>query len=118
MDKIKVGDIVLGTVTKIVGYGVFVSCDEYNGLIHISELSDNYVKNIRDFVKVGDRIRLKVLEIDEENKRLRLSFKMINKTRGAKGEIPHYQIGFKTLRDYLQKFIQDQLKENDNDKVN
>lgn len=109
---IKVGDIVLGTITKVVGYGAFVSVGEYNGLVHISELSDNYVKNIREIVNVGDKVRLKVLEIDEENKRLRLSFKMVNKTRGSKGEIPHYKIGFKTLRDYLQKFIQDQLKDN------
>lgn len=108
---IKRGDIVLGTITKIVGYGVFVTIDDYNGLVHISELSDNYVKNIHGMLSVGEKVRLKVLEVDETNKRLRLSYKMVNKTRGSKGEVPHYQLGFKTLRDYLQKFIQDQLKE-------
>ena len=53
----KLGDIVYGKVTNIVGYGAFVSIDdEYTGLIHISEFSDNYVKNINDFVKIGDKV--------------------------------------------------------------
>lgn len=62
----KPGDIVNGKITNILGYGAFVVVGEYDGLVHISEFSDNYVKNINDFVKVGQELRLKVLEVDEE----------------------------------------------------
>ena len=49
----KPGDIVNGKITNILGYGAFVVVGDYDGLVHISEFSDNYVKNINDFVKVG-----------------------------------------------------------------
>lgn len=107
----KLGDIVYGKVTNIVGYGAFVSIDEeYTGLIHISEFSDNYVKNISDFVSVGDKVKLKIIEIEEEYKRFKLSYKLVNKIRGVKGDVPKYTIGFKSLRDRLPQFIQEQDK--------
>lgn len=102
------GEIVYGVITNIVGYGAFVSVDDYNGLIHISEFSDNYVKDIKDFVEVGEKVKLKIIDVDEANKRLKLSYKSINKVRGIKGDVPKYTIGFKTLRDYLPQFIKDQ----------
>lgn len=113
--NVKNGDIVYGIITKIVGYGAFVIVDDYNGLIHISEFSDGYVRSIYDFVKVGEKVKLRVVEVDEENKRLKLSYKSLNKTRGVKGDIPHYQVGFKTLRDYLPQFIHDQIKGDENE---
>ena len=66
----KIGDIVYGKVTNILGYGAFVLVEEYDGLVHISEFSDNFVKTIREFVSVGQEIRLRVLEVDEENDRI------------------------------------------------
>jgi len=104
----KVGEIVYGIVTNIVNYGAFVNVGEYTGLIHISELSDNYVKNIHDYVEVGEKVKLKVVEVDEEQKRVKLSYKSLNKVRGVKGDIPKYTIGFKSLRDRMQSFIQAQ----------
>ena len=57
MSKIRKGRIIRGTVTGIESYGVFVSCDDYyTGLIHISEISHGFVKNITDFVHIGDLI--------------------------------------------------------------
>ena len=112
---VKAGDIVYGIITKIVGYGAFVVVDDYNGLIHISEFSDGYVRSISDFVKIGEKVKLRVVEVEEDNKRLKLSYKSLNKTRGVKGDIPHYQLGFKTLRDHLPQFIQDQLKGEENE---
>lgn len=105
-----VGDIVNGKITNILGYGAFVSVDDYDGLIHISEFSDNFVRNIEDFVKVGQVVRLRIIEIDEENKRMKLSFKQIHKTRGIKCKVPEYQIGFKTLKDHLNEWIEEGLK--------
>lgn len=100
------GDIVIAKVTNIVGYGAFVTIGDYDGLIHISEFSDNYVKNINDFVKVGDEIRVRVLEIDEENKKVKLSYKQLHKTRGVKCKVPEYEVGFKSLGDKLDGWIE------------
>ena len=112
----KPGDIVIATITNIVGYGAFVTVDEYAGLIHISEFSDRVVKNIQDYVKVGEQIRARVLEIDEENKRVKLSYKSLHKTRGVKCKVPDYKIGFKTLGDHLDKWI-DEYKEDKNETI-
>ena len=60
------GDIVIAKISSIVGFGACVSVGDYIGLVHISEFSDNYVKSIKEFVSVGQEIRLRVLEIDEE----------------------------------------------------
>ena len=70
----KKGDIVYGIITNIIGYGAFVTVNDYTGLIHISEFSDNYVRNISDFVEVGEKVKLKVIEVDETKKRLKLSY--------------------------------------------
>ena len=101
----KPGDIVYGKVTNILGYGAFVTIGEYDGLIHISEFSDNYVRNINDFVKVGQEIKLKIIEIDETNKRIKLSYKQIHKTRGVHCRIPQYKIDFAPIAEKLPQWI-------------
>lgn len=74
---IKVGDTLLGKVTRIADFGVFVEvAPNKEGLIHISELSHNYVSNIEDIVKVGEEILVKVIKIDEFG-RLNLSRKAL-----------------------------------------
>lgn len=110
---IKKGEIVYGRITNILGYGAFVSVGEYDGLVHISEFSDNYVRDIYDYVRVGQQVKLKVLDVDERNKKLKLSYKFLNKTRGVKGEVPKYNIGFQSLRDSIEGFINKQIKEHD-----
>ena len=76
MSKYKVGSVVEGTVTGIESYGVFISLDEfYNGLIHISEISNGFVKNINDFVTLGETIKVKVVEVDEDLGQVKLSIK-------------------------------------------
>lgn len=101
----KPGDIVNGKITNILGYGAFVVVGEYDGLVHISEFSDNFVKNIGDFVKIGQELRLKVLEVDDENHRVKLSYKQLHKTRGVKCHIPEYKIGYKPIEEKLQSWI-------------
>ena len=57
MNNINIGDIIKVTVTGIQNYGAFVMIDEeYDGLIHISEISKDYVKDINDYVQIGDEI--------------------------------------------------------------
>ena len=53
-DKYRVGDIVKGKVTGIERYGVFVCIDDVYGLIHISEISNNFVKDINEYAKLDD----------------------------------------------------------------
>lgn len=101
----KIGDIVYGIVTNIVPYGAFVIVGEYDGLIHISEFSDNFVRNIGDFIKIGQEVKLKVIEIDEENHRLKLSYKQIHKIRGIKCRVPVYNIGFASLKERLSEWM-------------
>lgn len=107
----KKGDIVYGKVTNIIGYGAFVTVDDYDGLIHISEFSDFYVKDITNFVTVGQEIKLKVLDIDEEKKQIKLSYKQIHKTRGVRCRIPKYKIGFESIKASLPEWIKNSKEE-------
>ncbi len=64
------GVVVTGKVTGIQDYGAFVALDaETQGLVHISEITNGYVKDIHDFLKVGDTVEVKVLSIDEEHRK-------------------------------------------------
>ena len=110
----KNGDIVYGKITNIVGYGAFVQVDEYDGLVHISEFSDHFVRDINDYVHIGDQIKLKIIEIDEENKRIKLSYKQIHKTRGVKCRIPQYRIGIEPIKKALPIWIARELKNEKN----
>lgn len=74
----KVGDIIIGTVNQIRPYALFLSFENgVNGLLHISELSDGYIRDIEKFGSVGDQIKVKVLSIDSTNGFLRVSYKAI-----------------------------------------
>jgi len=107
------GDIVIATVTNILGYGAFVKVKDYDGLVHISEFSDGFVRHITDFVNVGDEVRLRVLDVDEKNKQLKLSYKQLHKTRGVKCNVPIYEIGFKPLEENLDKWIKEYIKKHE-----
>lgn len=118
MTKFVKGKIVKGTVSGIESYGAFVSCDDYyTGLIHISELSYNYVKNITDFVNVGDIIYVEILDVDEELGHLKLSIKNINykkRINTKKHKIIETSLGFKTLEYNLPLWIEQALKKINN----
>lgn len=114
MSKYKVGSIVFGTVTGIENYGVFVNLDDYyTGLIHISEISHGFVKDVNDFVSLGDTIRVKVIDVDDDTCHVKLSIKDINYKRLApkRMKIEEVGSGFGILSDNLQKWI-DNAKEN------
>ena len=114
MSKYRKGNIVKATVIGIESYGVFVSFDEYyKGLIHISEISNNFVKDINDFVKIGDIIYVKILDIDDELGHLKLSIKNINYKKMRKPKrrmIKETPLGFKTLAYHLPIWIDNSLK--------
>ena len=114
MSKIRKGRIIRGTVTGIESYGVFVSCDDYyTGLIHISEISHGFVKNINDFVKIGDLIQVEILDVDEELGHLKLSIKNIDYKKKIPLKIKMIKetpLGFKTLEYKLPIWIDESLK--------
>ena len=73
--SVEAGIIVEGTVVKITHYGAFVELpDGKSGLVHISEIADTYVKDVRDYIKEQERIKVKVLGVNERGK-LDLSLK-------------------------------------------
>jgi small subunit ribosomal protein S1 len=73
-----IGDELEGTVTKVVTFGAFVEIlDGVEGLVHISELAAHHVENPREIVQPGDELRVKILEIDSERRRLSLSAKRV-----------------------------------------
>ena len=72
---VSVGSILDGKVVSIMPFGAFVSIgDNQSGLVHISEVSADYIKDINDRLKVGDSVRVKVIKIDESG-RINLSIK-------------------------------------------
>ncbi len=78
VDTYTVGDELEGTVTKVVTFGAFVEIlDGVEGLVHISELAQHHVENPREVIQPGDTVRVKILEIDSERRRLSLSVKRV-----------------------------------------
>ena len=108
----KVGMTVYGKITGIKPYGAFVKFDDgVTGLIHISEISNGFVRNIDSFVKVDEYVMVKVIDIDREHKQLRLSFKALSQnTRRYTKRVkflgmPESVKGFGTIRDHMPKWI-------------
>lgn len=67
--SLKVGSIITGKVQSVMPFGAFVSLpDNKSGLVHISEITSEYVENINDYIKVGDSVKVKVLDIDKLGK--------------------------------------------------
>ena len=78
VDTYHVGDELEGAVTKVVAFGAFVEILEgVEGLVHISELAQQHVENPREIVQPGDEVKVKILEIDSERRRLSLSIKRV-----------------------------------------
>ena len=109
--SIEVGSKLQGKVTGITKFGAFVELpDGSTGLVHISEVADNYVKDINDHLKVGDQVEVKVINVEKDGK-IGLSIKKAIdkpevKDNDLSGEIPGLQfISVKLLRRKLRKFL-------------
>ena len=112
IEDYKVGMTVYGKISGIKPYGAFVAFEDgISGLIHISEVSNGFVRNIANFVKIGDYCMLKVIDVDKEHKQLRLSFKALaENTRKHMRKVrfdgmPDNKLGFKTIEDMMPKWI-------------
>ena len=108
-----VGEIVEGVITGIKPYGAFVYLDsQHNGLIHISEISERFVRDVHTYVKINQRVRVKILDVDEDNTHFRLSLKGVAKKKPRSfgksrviQELPEMKIGFSSLAEKLPEWI-------------
>jgi len=126
-ERIEVGSVLTGKVTGIQPYGAFVALDENTqGLVHISEITHGYVKDINEHLKAGDEIKVKVLSIDEAAGKIGLSIRATEEApvqQAAKPKKPRKrtaatiipeaegQQGFNTLKDKLQEWIDQSSRE-------
>ncbi|GIN59210.1 S1 domain-containing post-transcriptional regulator GSP13 [Lederbergia ruris] len=120
--KYEPGTVLTGKVTGIQPYGAFVALDDQTqGLVHISEIKHGFVKDIHEFLSVGDEVNVKVLEVNAESGKISLSIKATEeppaKQKSTKPSKPANASttetsgeGFNTLKDKLQEWI----KQSDN----
>jgi translation initiation factor 2 subunit 1 len=77
----QVGDLVIATIENVTDYGAYAKLDEYGkrGLLHVSEISSSWIRNIRDFVRENQKMVLKVLRVDLEKNHIDLSLRRVTK---------------------------------------
>ncbi|HPE95127.1 MAG TPA: S1 RNA-binding domain-containing protein [Bacillota bacterium] len=78
----EIGSVIKGKVTKVAAFGAFVAFGDKSGMIHISQLSSKFVRDINEFVTVGDEIEAVIIGIDAQG-RISLSKKQLDKARKA-----------------------------------
>jgi Predicted RNA binding protein (contains ribosomal protein S1 domain) len=117
----KKGDKIKVIVTNIAEYGIFIKYNDYSGLIHISEIAHEFVKDVSDYAQNGDEIEVEVLAINEDEKTLKLSLKSLQeynpKTTKNRGKIEETKHGFSTLEHYLPIWIEESIK-NEKKRIN
>ena len=116
----KAGQIVEGKITGIQPYGAFASLDRYtSGLIHISEISDGFVRDISKFVTVGETVRVKIIDFDPITNQARLPLKALQKPHGRArrrptvntASLPVMRIGFQSIASSMDEWIENARKE-------
>ncbi|NPV26924.1 MAG: S1 RNA-binding domain-containing protein [Firmicutes bacterium] len=105
---IAMGSIVEGVVTGITSFGAFVELPGgLVGLVHISEVADTYVRDVKDYLKQNDRVKVKVINIDSKGK-IGLSIKQVNaRPEGAARERYARQESRISFEDKLAKFLKE-----------
>jgi small subunit ribosomal protein S1 len=106
LESYQEGDVVQGTVTKVVTFGAFVEIlPGVEGLVHISELAQHHVENPREIVSQGDEVNVRILEVDAERRRLSLSLKRVEEGMpvqpkpGDEGEAPDLALSEEVFAD-------------------
>lgn len=112
MEDLKVGSVVKGTVTGIESYGIFVKLnDDYSGLVHISEITERFVKDINNYADLDEEIYVEVLSIDKKTKKCILSVKGLNYRIDENSLVKESVRGFTPLKQHLQTWIDEKYKE-------
>ena len=110
----QVGQLIVGKVYNVKPYALFMSFDDgVTGLLHISEISDSFVRDIEKYGSVGDEIKVKVLTIDKDNGFLRVSYKQVPPEEAYSSHTNQRRLPtvteeeFAPLRDKLDEWIKD-----------
>ncbi len=112
MNDFIVGNVVKGEVTGIESYGIFVKFENgYTGLIHISEITEKFVKDIKTYANVGEQIYAELKSIDEENKKCILTVKGLNYRIDENRKVKESVRGFSPLKQQLPIWIDEKYKE-------
>ena len=114
----KIGMVLEGRITGIQPYGAFVSLkDQQQGLIHISEIFHGYIKDINEVLSVGDKVTVKIIDIDEYTKKISLSLRAMQENQivpGRKKKIyftnRKKKIGFETLEKAMPEWIEESIE--------
>lgn len=119
MNELRVGEIIKVQVIGFQPYGIFIKSldnEEYTGLIHISEVSNDFVKDVTKVANYGDILFAKILDIDKDNHHIKLSIKATRpkvryKSNYIKQKNNAYNSDFSSLALHLNDWIMEQLKE-------
>ena len=78
---LKPGMVLSGTVRNVIDFGVFVDIGVHqDGLVHISQVADRFIRHPSEVVRVGDEVKVVVLEVDEKKKRISLSMRQVKES--------------------------------------
>ena len=116
--KHEIGELLIGKVESVKPYALFLTfSDGEKGLLHISEISDSYIRDIERFGTVGDEIKVKILAIDNHNGFMRVSLKQVPENErysthsNEKRHIPDIsENAFKDLKEHLDGWIKETLE--------
>ena len=114
----KIADKLTGTISGIQSYGVFVKLDDdHQGLIHISELKHGFVADLNDKYKIGDKVHVIVMGIDEYNQKISLSMRALQPVKIGRPILHkhfwtnyHNKIGYKTIAEHKNGWIKAAMK--------
>ncbi len=113
MMKVKVGDVIEGTVVKVYPrYAILLFDDGLTGLLHISEVSNHYIRSFTDYVKTGNIYKVKVISFDEEGPSMRVSLKALTGSERresiARMRVKDENISCKALLEALPHWIEEE----------
>ena len=112
MDDLKVGSVVKGEVTGIETYGIFVKLpNNHTGLVHISEITEKFVKDVNSYAKIGETIYVEVKELNNENKKCILTVKGLNYRIDETKKVKESVRGFTPLKQHLPMWIEKKYNE-------
>ncbi|NLL69951.1 MAG: S1 RNA-binding domain-containing protein [Epulopiscium sp.] len=100
--KFETGTIVQGTITSIKPFGAFVALDQQTqGLVHISQIANEFVKDIHDHVSVGEQVQVKILSVDSETGKIALTMRIEEPQKPSREKINTVN----SLEDKLKEFM-------------
>lgn len=110
----EIGQLIIGTVTKVKPFAIFMQFEDgAEGLLHISEISDAYIRDIEKYASKGDQIKVMVVSIDSSNGFLRVSLKKVppedaysTHTNNGRMSLKCSEADFKPLADHLNEWIE------------